>query len=164
MFLKSCKKNQVISQNIRIFIGRITKFILSLKFNLLCDERFQIYTIQPIKTKSKTMKQFTFIIIASLMLFSCKKNDDFVLLKKIVADEGQYIEREEYFDKDEVIKLSSVLIYYGESIKVVNDSIFISKKSYSDKNYLWNIQNKSNDSVWYSTHILNPEVEVFDTK
>ncbi|MBF4515629.1 hypothetical protein IRZ71_04710 [Flavobacterium sp. ANB] len=110
------------------------------------------------------MKQFTFIIIASLMLFSCKKNDDFVLLKKIVADEGQYIEREEYFDKDEVIKLSSVLIYYGESIKVVNDSIFISKKSYSDKNYLWNIQNKSNDSVWYSTHILNPEVEVFDTK
>ncbi|KUJ59356.1 hypothetical protein AR687_23395 [Flavobacteriaceae bacterium CRH] len=74
------------------------------------------------------MRQFTFIIIASLMLFSCKKNDEFVLLKRIVADEGQYIEREEYFDKDEVVKLSSVLIYYGVSIKVVNDSIFIPKK------------------------------------
>lgn len=107
------------------------------------------------------MKLFTYFIIVIIML-SCEKEsnskiDEYILLKRIVQDENEYRENDKPFNKEEMIKISSGLIYYGVNFKVINDSIFISNKIHSDLNYLYNIQKKSNDSLWYSNHIINPE-------
>lgn len=101
-------------------------------------------------------------LIFILILFSCKNEadatpDEYVLLKEIFPDEGAYTESDMYFDKEEVVKISSGLIYYGVAVKVVNDSIYITKKHHSDMNYLYNIQQKCKDSSWYASHIVNPD-------
>ncbi|WP_281232940.1 hypothetical protein [Flavobacterium gelatinilyticum] len=105
------------------------------------------------------MKLFSCGLITAFMLFCCKtKTDDYVLLKPIYVDESSYIEKNQPFTKEEVIKIISVLLYYGVNLKVSDDSIFIPEKYFSDMNYLYNIQIKSKDSLWYDQHIMHPEI------
>lgn len=108
------------------------------------------------------MKLFIYTCIICVTTLSCKKEslssvNEYVLLKRIVQDESHYKEIDKPFNKEELIKISSGLIYYGVNFKVVNDSIFISNQNHSDLNYLYNIQIKSKDSIWFHNHILNPE-------
>lgn len=102
------------------------------------------------------MKFRLIILILSLTLFTgCKEETQLRKLKRIVAEEsGAFTETDQAFDRSEVIKIASGLTYYSIDLQLKEGEIFLKEKEFGDMNYLYTIQKKCLDTVWYNQHII----------
>lgn len=102
------------------------------------------------------MKSRIAIFLLSLTLLTgCKEEIQWRKLKRIVAEEsGAFTETDQAFDRSEVIKISSGLTYYSIDLQMKEGEIFLKEKDFGDMNYLYTIQKKCLDTVWYNQHII----------
>ena len=102
------------------------------------------------------MKLKLFIVLLSLTLFAgCREETKWRKMKRIVAEEsGAFTGTDHAFDRSEVIKITSGLTYYSIDLEVKEGEIFLKEKEFGDMNYLYTIQKKCLDTVWYNQHII----------
>lgn len=76
-------------------------------------------------------------------------------MNRIITNEsGAFTESDQALDRSEVMRISTGLTYYNVDQKIVAGEIFLQEKEFSDMNYLYNIQKKCLDTVWYNQHII----------
>lgn len=95
-------------------------------------------------------------------MYSCDSNktmlnntDDKIIFSKVYYDGRKLVEdTAKIEDRIEIINLASVLIFYGESFEIDFDhNIWVSKTLLKNKDYIYNISNKSEDTLWLKEHV-----------
>ena len=96
------------------------------------------------------MRKYFRLIILSVILFSfssCRSN--YVKFKSIDYDynlEKYYYE--DSFSKEFEDNFVKVLNFFDEDYKYIDNELYINRKLFRDKEWLWNLCRKAKDSVW----------------
>lgn len=107
------------------------------------------------------MKHLFIFLIAINYLQACAENGNEE--SELIEFNGVHLANDNYEIIDRPLEgnqqkaaLIAVLVYYGVPIEYKEGIIFIHRSELEDMNYLWNLTNKSKDSVWFKEHI-SPE-------
>ncbi len=112
--------------------------------------------------KVQFLRLFLLMFGATLFLYSCDstkpmptEKDDKIILRKVYYDGKDLVEDTAKIENPfEIINLGTVLLFYGDPFEIDSQqNIWVKKTLVEDKNYIWNLSKKSEDSVWLKEHV-----------
>ena len=120
-------------------------------------QRCECWVVESIKSSIFLYYLMIFMLFA---LTSCESSQQHVDNDSVVFRKVYYDGKKLQFDTTKIdnrihlVSLTGVLVYYGVPFKVDSlQNLWVDKKLLEDKDFLWNLSTKSEDSIWMKNHI-----------